>query len=345
MISSFSFGMRALDLPGARAKYLALTERAVVQRTDWIPLAFALMGTHTHWALIAGNMPASSFYHSIHTGFGLWANQQQRNLRSESAGRFVGPVFAARPTTFSVAPQDAMRLISYLHNNPPQAGIVGDAAQSTWTSHRAFLHPEERPSWLATEHALSLCGFGDTPQGRVAFHDQVISLASADTSWFPEDADTLAARRQLRKDMNAPVGIASPCVSCDPMDLVFPAVVDSHLPVQPRWKGSVYELLAEVAIVTHVSMRRQRSRSRERAVCRARRLAVRTWVDYLGRPLKKIAGTLGISSAAASKYLRGSRANPQSTEHAQGVAARCWSKERHDIEEMETRRRLNKLTS
>jgi hypothetical protein len=344
MISNFSFGMRALELPGARGKYLALAERAA-KRTDWTPLAFALMGTHPHWTLIAGNTPPSSFYHSIHTGFGLWVNQQQRNLRAESAGRFVGPIFAARPTTFTVVPQDAPRLISYLHNNPVRAGLVGNAALSDWTSHRPFIHPEERPPWLNAHQALSLCGFSDTYQGRLDLHNLVISAASADSSWFPEDADARAARRQLRRDLNAPAGIANPSASCDPTELIFPAVIDSVLPLQARWKGHVFELLTEIAIVTHVSTRRQRSRSRERKVCRARRLAVRTWVDYLGRPLKEIATALGISSAAGSKYLRSSRANPQSAAPAEGVAARCWRKDSSDIKEIGARWRFNKLTS
>lgn len=333
MISSFSFGERALKLPGARAKYLALAERAS-KRTDWNPLAFALMDNHLHWALVAGIMPPSSFYHSIHTGFGLWVNQQRRNLRPETAGRFVGPVFANRPATFSVSPQDTMRLVSYIHNNPVRAGVVCDAAQSAWTSHRAVLHPAERPPWLAIQQTLNLCGFNDTAPGRRAFHDLVASLASADSGWFPTDADARAARRQLRRDTNAPADLATPFTSRDPQEWIFPAAIDSNMPVQWRWRGSIHELLKQVAVVTHVSSRRLRSRSREREVCRARRLAVRAWVDYLGRPLKEVAVALGISSAAASKYLRGSRSNPKSSESAQGVAARCWSKERSDIEEL-----------
>ena len=279
-------------------------------------------------------MPASTFYHPIHTGFGLWVNQIRRNSRPESAGRFVGHVFAKRPRTWSVIPQDAPRLIAYLHNNPVRAGIVSNAARSAWTSHRAYLSLAERPSWLAVPQALDLCGISDTPGGRRTFQELVTSLAATGSDWFPDDAETRAARRQLRQDTNAPADIATPSVGHDPLEWIFPAVLDPNLPVRARWSGTIHELLAQVAIVTHVSIERMRSRNREREVCRARRIAVRAWTDFLGRPLKEVAVVLGISSAAASKYLRSSRCHPQGAESAKGVAALCWGQDRNKIVEL-----------
>ncbi len=335
MISSFSFGDRAFEIPGARAKYLALAGRAV-QNTDWVPIAYGLMPTHPHWALIAGTMPPRSFYHSIHTGFGLWVNQQRRNVRSDSAGRFVGHVFAKRPSTFSIAPEDAPRLVAYLHNNPVQAGIAGDASLSNWTSHRAYLRPAERPSWLSVSRALDLCGVDDSSVGRRTFHDLVCAMASDDAGWIPGDADIRRARRQLRQETNAPAAIGSPHVSTAPLEWSFPAMLDPTMPIRARWRGSIRELLGRVAIATRVSTNRMRSRSRERAVCLGRRVAVLTWVNLLNRPLKEIAQALGISSAAASKHLRTGRSNPRDIAIAEGVARHCWANEQCEIKTLQS---------
>lgn len=344
MISNFAFAAPVLALPNARNKYLALAERAV-RRTDWIAIAYALMDTHPHWALIAGHHPASNFYHPLNTGFGLWVNQQRRQSMEQSNRRFVGRVFAQRPATFSVAPQDGLQLIAYLHNNPVHAGLVGDASQSDWTSHRAYLNPRERPHWLSVSRALEYCGYSDTEIDRRAFHEQVASLASAETDWVPADTDTLRARRQLRRDMNAPVDIATPFVRVEPIEWIFPTVNELPLPIQARWRGDIVTFLNQVAITTRISQQRLRSRNREREVCHARRIAVHAWVDSMGRPLKEIAKALGISSAAASRYLRNSRRDPICSHQAQGVAARCRAKDPCDTSELEQSLGPNKLTS
>ncbi len=45
-----------------------------------------------------------------------------------------------------------MELIRYVHNNPVRVGIVERVLESSWSSRRAYLDLENRPSWLRTEY-------------------------------------------------------------------------------------------------------------------------------------------------------------------------------------------------
>jgi hypothetical protein len=272
-------------------------------------------------------------------------NQQRREARPESAGRYVGRVFGKRPRTYSVAPQEAARVIAYIHNNPVRAGVVSSADRSAWTSHRAFLYPAERPPWLDVTRALDLCGFSDSRPGRQGFNELVHAAISQPSGWIPCDEDLRQARRQLRRELNAPATIACPHVTPDSLEWTFPAVLDPHTPMQMQWRGDVEDLLCRVALATRISVARMRSRSRERAVSWARRIAVATWTDRLGRPLQEVARALGISSGAASKHAGAARRDPRAERLAQKVAASCWSRESFDISLLEPRQAENKLTS
>jgi REP element-mobilizing transposase RayT len=50
-----------------------------------------------------------------------------------------------------------LALVRYIHQNPVRAGIVADAADYRWSSHRAYLG-FDRKFWLTTELALGLLG-------------------------------------------------------------------------------------------------------------------------------------------------------------------------------------------
>jgi hypothetical protein len=59
-----------------------------------------------------------------------------------------GPVFAGPPKTVNFSDDKAGYLAAYLHNNPVRAGIVQNAADSTWTSHRAYIGLDPAPDFL-----------------------------------------------------------------------------------------------------------------------------------------------------------------------------------------------------
>ena len=59
-----------------------------------------------------------------------------------------------------VMPAGVPRLINYIHRNPVRAGVAATTAETSWTSHRAYLGIRHRPSWLDVELGLQLSGFG-----------------------------------------------------------------------------------------------------------------------------------------------------------------------------------------
>src|SRR4051812_16839232 len=99
-----------------RAEYLERAAAALIL-TDWTPIAYVLMSSHVHWALIAGLCASATFIQPLHTGFAQWLNRRE--------GR-IGPVFAGRHSTIHCDDAHAVRLLAYLHNNPVRAGLVAD---------------------------------------------------------------------------------------------------------------------------------------------------------------------------------------------------------------------------
>src|SRR5215468_9860994 len=95
----------------ARARYLWLLGRAM-QESDWRCLAFAIMSSHVHLAMIAGVTAAERWLRRVHPPFALWTNKRH--------GR-IGPVFSGSPQIWVVRPENERAIVSYLHNNPVRA--------------------------------------------------------------------------------------------------------------------------------------------------------------------------------------------------------------------------------
>jgi len=166
MISRFVDRRFRLEAPGARDAYLAFVDSAQ-SRWDWRWLSYALMSSHIHDGLIAGNLPPDPFYRSTHTRF---AQHYKRTFGT------LGPIFAARPKNYEVETRKLARMVAYHHRNPVEAGIVRSPAQSMWTSHRAYLRLDPAPAFLDVEWALSIIGFDDTPGGRRSFDEFVVDF-------------------------------------------------------------------------------------------------------------------------------------------------------------------------
>ena len=132
-----------------RNVYLSLLSGAL-ETTDWRCFSFALMSSHIHLGLLAGQDTLASWMRPMHTLFARWMNEQR--------GR-VGAVFVKGPNTITVQPDGVSRLINYIHNNPVRAGVVTHPALSDWTSHRAYAGLAHRPAWLDIESGLARSGF------------------------------------------------------------------------------------------------------------------------------------------------------------------------------------------
>lgn len=139
------------DADEERAHYLDLLGKAL-EHSDWRCIAFALMSSHIHLAMIAGRQPMESWTKATHAPFAHWMNRRHGRL---------GPVLAERPKDYMILPVNVGRVIAYIHNSPVRAGVVARAADATWTSHRAYLDPPRTPTVLQSAEGLGRAGFED----------------------------------------------------------------------------------------------------------------------------------------------------------------------------------------
>lgn len=293
------FVNRAFRLAGddERTFYLAALGGALVH-TDWTLLAYALMSSHVHLALLAGSAPPWHLLKRLHVKIAQGINRLQGTL---------GPVFAHRPTTIVMPPSRTGSLVGYLHNNPVRAGVSADAASSSWTSHRAWVGLDVAPAWLAVELGLRTAGFDVGPLGRLEFDRFVRERAGEprdDTHARRRIAETRARARAL---VGLPIEISSPLI-VDAAEGVSHLVLGGSGPARPRWEGDLGLLVPLVATRVGVDPGDVRSRRRAREVVRARRLAGIVGVRVLGRPTIEVASVLGISGSALTQLLGASEA-------------------------------------
>lgn len=157
LIPRFVGGEWFIRGPEERSEYLRLFAMGL-QSSDWQCLAYALMSSHIHLALVAGSMELASWMRDVHSEFATWINQRTTPKRR------IGGVFVRGPKRYEVVQSGVAKLIGYIHRNPVRAGLVDDPNESDWTSHRAYVGASPSPSWLASERGLELAGFSDPQQ-------------------------------------------------------------------------------------------------------------------------------------------------------------------------------------
>ena len=120
--------------------------------TDWRCFSYAIMSSHIHLGVLAGNDPLVDWMAPMHSDFARWINEQHER---------PGAVFVRGPETVAFVPGSTSALINYIHSNPVRASVVTHARDSDWTSHRAYVGLSRRPSWLDVDLGLSLAGFAN----------------------------------------------------------------------------------------------------------------------------------------------------------------------------------------
>jgi len=295
VISRFVNHERRLDANHARAEYLNRAGQALA-RTDWRAFGYALMSSHVHWAMRAGRQPSSAVIKPLHAGFAGWLNGKQGRL---------GPVFADRHRTLTFEADTAAVLLAYIHNNPVRAGVVVDPADSSWTSHRAYLGLAPAPPWLDVQHGLDLCGFSATPSGRLRFHEMVVARSNDARSVELSGGDMHVRRSAVRGALGAQVEIDTPNVAFQSgvlrVEQCAAGVPTSDL--QVAWRVDVSTVLDLVSRATGTPKASFPSRNRARSVTRARRIVLLLWARELRRPTVELANVLGISSSTASEAM------------------------------------------
>jgi hypothetical protein len=209
------------------------------------------------------------------------------------------------------------RLIAYHHNNPVDAGLVGRARESTWTSHQAYLDLVAPPKWLDVELGLDLCGFSNTPLGREQFDRFVLDAQTLPPDPLIEGGDLRRARCELRNRLGSAVEMSYPSVNLQQGTSSSVAVIPREAVLQPRSTTTAMEIVDIVAKRTSVSTHEMCSRSRVRSVVHARRLVVVVG-RLLGLSLTELAGSVGISAQSAGQLERS--ADPCDIEMARELA-------------------------
>ena len=253
----------------SRENYLALLGRAMTT-SDWRCLAYAIMSSHIHLAMLAGNSPPERWTRRVHPRFAKWLNEHQGGL---------GHVFAERCDMWAVRPTDEAALIAYIHNNPVRAGVVENPRDSTWTSHRAYVGLAPAPSWLHVAEGLARSGIT-----RPTFDGVVMSEHRA------IEAPALAGiHREAR--VHGAIQIGTP-IAGSRVEAPILARRFTHLRPTP---ARVVEVVAEI-----LGLEPSGYLSRSRAAVGPRAIAIQAGRD-LGLPIASIAVAVGITPQAGSR--------------------------------------------
>ncbi len=297
--------------PDERAAYLRRLNDALV-RSDWALLGYALMSSHVHLALVAGDAPLSAWAKPLHTGVAADLNRRHARL---------GPVFAARPRNHAVPASDVARLLAYLHNNPVRAGVAARALDSDWTSHQAFVRGASDLACLDIAAALARCGFDKSADGRAAFAALVDARAGEprEVRWSDEHAAT--SRNHVRLEIGAMAEIGSSTISSS--GVARDVFASAEATLHARWPGSLRTLLSLVARATNLSVDEITSRRGPLFRVQARRLFVLTGT-LLGRGVGELGATVGVGMSAAVHLIRRDRNRVEALEPiARALAEEC----------------------
>ena len=276
-----------------RSEYLRRVA-PIARRTDWKLLSYAQMSSHHHWAAIAGTEPFQRLSKPLNGGFGQWLNRMQSRS---------GPVFSDRPRTIGFDPELAAILIAYIHNNPVRAGVVQDAAESSWTSHRAYIGAEAAPEWLDVETGLTMCGFDTSHRGRRRF-DDFVRLHAGDTrdSWFEGD-DLEEVRARLRSELGCGTELGSQNIHHDSRRSVAVYARNGNRSRTELGLVPLEEIIRACTTEMGITTEQLQSRSRNRSISNARRIVLLVAHGQIGRSVVEVASALGINDSSAHELI------------------------------------------
>jgi len=258
-----------------RETYLRLLGHAM-SKSDWSCLAYAIMSSHIHLAMLAGQQALSAWLGYLHSPFVGVMNKKYSRL---------GPFFARGPRDYAILPQNEGKLIAYVHRNPVRARVVRRAADSTWTSHRAYAGLVVPPKWLHVDQGRARSGLVNPTD-----FDAWVDATPGDGGYVKLEEVRRQARRRGAIEVATPTGGETPMI---------PLVARpwAHIRHDPR---RIVEVVVET-VGLPVELVCSARRSVE--VIAARKVAVDAAIR-LGVTAADIASALGITGAGALKIHR-----------------------------------------
>jgi hypothetical protein len=241
-----------------RSHYVTKLGDALSQ-SDWLCVSYTVMNSEIDILAVAGKSALADWSRRANSTFASWMSR-----RHGESGR----LFADRPTVRLVERSSLAGWIAHLHNKPVRAGLVRQASESTWTSHRAYIGLEPTPSWLGVLCGLARSGMRD-PQRLAQYVDSL-----------PPPPFRIVKRRDRHAVPREPK--------------LAPALPEGRLPPKPERllqlaSGTFYQPAELIA-----------SRRRIPALIRARSAVAQAGIS-LGLSGSELARVLGISQQAVSR--------------------------------------------
>jgi len=112
--------------------------------------AYVLMGNHYHLLMDTPRGNLSRAMKGLNTGYANWFKARHKIVGSVLQGRYHAVLVDGDAYLAQVC--------AYIHLNPVRAGIVERPEGYPWCSHRHYLKPRSKPSWLTTDAVLGLFG-------------------------------------------------------------------------------------------------------------------------------------------------------------------------------------------
>lgn len=108
--------------------------------------AYSLMPNHYHLIV---RTPRGNLSRIIRHLNGVYTQRVNRIYKYE------GSLFRGRFKSILIEEEIyLLELVRYIHRNPVKAGLVERIVDHRWTSHRAYMRPQDRPRWLVVNGVL-----------------------------------------------------------------------------------------------------------------------------------------------------------------------------------------------
>lgn len=177
-----------------RRRFLKIVAGAL-QRYGAICYAYCLMGNHYHLVICTPRGNVSFVMKRIN---GLYT--QYVNWRYS----WTGHVFEGRFKAIVIGDDIYLRdALAYVARNPLEAGLVADAGNYEWSSHRAVMGRCATPSFLTTDWLSSLCP-GETLQDSRHLFGEIVSAPCQEN--FERHSDVVEGTSRFKSEVRSVIG-------------------------------------------------------------------------------------------------------------------------------------------